>query len=440
MSKNPLRKYRSAGAGEDANSVADSTINPAGNAAGAGGNAPVNSPLKGNSFGGADSTAKSPEKKWEEQREIPDDSSSDSEVEKTEDEDFVEETGGKTPAKRPSVGNATKAGKDEKSTLPEGSTKKNFRIPRLWAEEENPLRLLRPLSPDTVSKSAKLTWTEPTIPTIDLRSLKNLGEFRTDEEIRDRRDEIEAQMIARNKRFDEFNFARSMYLLDKLRQGPHGVICDNLAQYQIVKEIIDHQRTALQRAAREQSQIKRFGQYYRSYHEKPDKSDVEDDLGLPDPWTMGWDDQNVGRTVRTDRNTGRTGQPDRNTGRTGQTDQNAGRTGQTDLNVDRTGKTDRDTGRTGKPDPNERIFFDPYDEDLHDDASEDQQSQAEDNNVRGDAGEKETSFRNSGNKSEEVLNQSSRNSGKKRDGQNFCSGGRYRPLRFYQTPSLNTTC
>jgi hypothetical protein len=203
-----------------------------------------------------------------------------------------------------------------------------------------------------------------------------------------------------------------MYLLDKLRQGPHGVICDNLAQYQIVQEIIDHQRTALQRAAREQSQIKRFGQYYRSYHEKPDKSEVEDDLGLPDPWTMGWSDQNVGRTVRTDRNTGRTGQPDRNTGRTGQTNQNAGRTGQTDLNV----------GRICKLDPNERIFFNPYDEDLHDDASEDQQSQAEDNNVRGDAGEKETSSRNARNNSEEVLNQSSRTSGKQRDGPEFLFG------------------
>ena len=66
-----LRKYKTAATNEDANLVADSTINPTGNAAGAGGNAPVNSPSKGNSFEGADSKATSPEKKWEEQREIP---------------------------------------------------------------------------------------------------------------------------------------------------------------------------------------------------------------------------------------------------------------------------------------------------------------------------------------------------------------------------------
>ena len=81
-------------------------------------------------------------------------------------------------------------------------------------------------------------WNRPP-ETINLATVKSAGEYRTNEVVRIRLDEIRAGMIETNEARHNFNWRRTLLHLDQLRRGTCDVYSDNLAQYQNVVAIID---------------------------------------------------------------------------------------------------------------------------------------------------------------------------------------------------------
>ena len=99
--------------------------------------------------------------------------------------------GGKTPSTG-DVGKPTSSGKKSKD--------KPFRISGFRAERKNPLALLKPLTEEFRKEIASLSFVEPVVETIDLATLKGLEEYRIDETLRLRNEELNSELLARNKK------------------------------------------------------------------------------------------------------------------------------------------------------------------------------------------------------------------------------------------------
>ena len=77
-------------------------------------------------------------------------------------ENAKETTGSNAPRTRLSTGNAQISNTvDESTTLDRKKKSKNFLIPRFNPDEENPLSLLKPLSPEMAQRIAQQSFEEP---------------------------------------------------------------------------------------------------------------------------------------------------------------------------------------------------------------------------------------------------------------------------------------
>ena len=167
-------------------------------------------------------------------------------------DELLQIAGRHAPKKRQSTGNASASNTVEKTTTLEGKKKnKKFLIPRFSTEEENPLSILKPLSSEMAQMIAEQTFEEPFIEPIDLTTLRNVGEYRVGDYIRIRTDEMRAETYERNESIAHFNWLRAIKFLDELRAGTHDIYCDNLAQYELVQEVINDQRKLKRQQAKE---------------------------------------------------------------------------------------------------------------------------------------------------------------------------------------------
>ena len=150
---------------------------------------------------------------------------------------------------------------------------------------------------DSSSKAAILErqFVEPFISPIDLTWLQDLSEYRIDEEIRVQKERIRAQMAERNSDFAHHNWQRTLCYLDDLRAGI-DVSCDNLAQYQVIQEIInDHRQLLRQRDIDARGDQKEIGKRYREQLRKLlNPSEEKLQAKKPNPFLVGSDPETSG--------------------------------------------------------------------------------------------------------------------------------------------------
>ena len=127
------------------------------------------------------------------------------------------------------------------------SAKPQFVIPRCTPLAENPLSALPAV---LLTEDERVAQAQPFVPppeaTLALETLRTADNWR--EAVAEFKVDWLINNADRNRAFHEHNRLRVLKLLEEYRAGTHDVVCDNLAQYYLVKEVIEDFQQARRKA------------------------------------------------------------------------------------------------------------------------------------------------------------------------------------------------
>jgi len=129
--------------------------------------------------------------------------------------------------------------------------KPQYVIPRCNPMEENPLSVLPEV---LLTEEERLAQARPlTLPPeakLALETLRTASNWR--EAVAAFKVDWQINNEDRNRTFHEHNHLRVLKLLEEYRAGTHDVVCDNLAQFYLVKEVVDDYQQARRKAKLDQ--------------------------------------------------------------------------------------------------------------------------------------------------------------------------------------------
>ena len=129
--------------------------------------------------------------------------------------------------------------------------KPQYVIPRCNPMEENPLSVLPEV---LLTEEERLAQARPlTLPPevkLALETLRTAADWR--EAVAAFKVDWQINNEDRNRTFHEHNSLRVLKLLEEYRAGTHDVVCDNLAQFYLVKEVVDDYQQARRKAKLDQ--------------------------------------------------------------------------------------------------------------------------------------------------------------------------------------------
>jgi len=129
--------------------------------------------------------------------------------------------------------------------------KPQYVIPRCNPMEENPLSVLPEV---LLTEEERLAQARPlTLPPeakLALETLRTASNWR--EAVAAFKVDWQINNEDRNRTFHEHNSLRVLKLLEEYRAGTHDVVCDNLAQFYLVKEVVDDYQQARRKAKLDQ--------------------------------------------------------------------------------------------------------------------------------------------------------------------------------------------